>query len=74
MIYAIRMNVPTKSKVLVELKSMKEMEHLYKEEEGFNEYWYYDPHRAHEWVLRGMPHETGLWVDGTKVRYAKANP
>jgi hypothetical protein len=27
---------------------------------------------AHRWVLDGKEHETGLFIDGGKVRYAKA--
>lgn len=26
---------------------------------------------AHKWVLDGKEHETGLWVDDGKVRYAQ---
>ena len=29
--------------------------------------------QAHDWVRRGGHHETPLWVDGTRIRYAKEN-
>jgi hypothetical protein len=30
------------------------------------------PSYAHQWVRNGREHETGLYVDGGKVRYARA--
>lgn len=71
MIYAIRMDIVSKVKILIECKSMREMFHL-QEENTDKAYWYFHPSRAHNWVKHGNPHETGLWIDNGKVRYAKA--
>jgi hypothetical protein len=30
------------------------------------------PEYAHKWVKNGGHHETGLWVDNGKVRYARS--
>lgn len=32
------------------------------------------PNQARQWVKNGGHHETGLWVDDGKVRYARADP
>jgi hypothetical protein len=34
-------------------------------------YWEVTRDTAHRWVLDGKEHETGLWVDEGKVRYAE---
>jgi hypothetical protein len=30
--------------------------------------------RAHDWVRAGRPHQTGLWWDGERMRYAESDP
>jgi hypothetical protein len=60
MIYAIRQNGVLRT--LIELPSDK---HLKPDMQAVR------PSTAHKWVLDGKEHETGLWVDDGKVRYAK---
>lgn len=74
MIYAI----DTRRDMLTEFKSekaMKEAQGYWSESgRGIGPTLLYKPvHRttAHDWVKKGYPHETGLWIDGGKIRYAK---
>jgi hypothetical protein len=30
--------------------------------------------RAHAWVRSGRQHQTGLWWDGERMRYAESDP
>lgn len=71
MIYA------TRTRMLFEFKNSKELDeenaNIFK---GFGSnqelYRRVDPQFARNWVKRGYPHSTGLYVDGHNVRYASA--
>lgn len=79
MIYAWRVG-RTYGRMLVEFKSVKEMDSVNAanaSQGGAEPYFYYEQasrQQAHAWVKAGNNHETGLWVDGTRVRYAPADP
>jgi len=69
MFYALRETAHTTT--LVELASAKEEQHLqaagYYVRRVTRDY-------AHRWVKQDGHHETGLYVDEGKVKYAKADP
>lgn len=65
MIYAIRQR--GQRQTLVEMKSVKALDAL---DDG-NDYTPVAAWWARDWVKGGGEHETGLWVDDGKVRYAQ---
>lgn len=69
MIYAIRRGIYGE-KTLLEFKSIKEMKDI-DLNDPINTYNKCSNIVAHKWVREGHPHETGLWLDGTKIRYAR---
>jgi hypothetical protein len=75
MIYAI----DQRRDMLVEFRSEKAMEQANRfvyesDDDGGNGFWLYKAiHRttAHKWVRDGYNHETGLYIDDGRIRYAK---
>jgi hypothetical protein len=68
MIYAVRVHL-SRGDTLVEFKSRKEMD-----SQNGGQYRAVTADYAHTWVKRGGHHETGLYVDEGRVRYAPADP
>lgn len=68
MIYALRVHL-SRGDTLVEFPSVKALE---KAQGG--QYRRVTAEYARRWVKQGLIHETGLWVDGDRVRYAPADP
>lgn len=77
MIYAFRYNADNRHDymVLVEFKSRKEMEDanrlLVSTKRCYRET---DRHTAHAWVRNDRVHETGLYLDSGRIRYARSEP
>lgn len=65
MIYAIR--EANGRKTLVEFSSRQDL----REAQDSAVVTYVASERAHRWVRDGLEHETGLWLDNGKLRYAK---
>lgn len=72
MIYAMRTGIYG-DKTVVEFKSRKEMiqQDL---DDPIHTYHRCTSEHARNLVKRGFQHETGLWVDNGKVKYARPNP
>lgn len=78
MIYAFREG--KHSRALVEFRSRKELDDTNAAnaaQGGAEPPFTYRPasrEEAHRWVRQGNTHETGLWLDGGRIRYAPADP
>lgn len=71
MIYAIRVKRDGKHRTMVEFPSIVDYNRA-----TYDETFIYSPLRArdaHQWVLDGNEHETGLFVQNGKVEYAEAD-
>jgi len=80
MIYAFRVG-RTYGRMLVEFWSRKEMDEAnmanVARDGGAEPPFYYEAtsrEQAHKWVKMGNNHETGLYLDGSRVRYAPSDP
>lgn len=74
MIYGFRIDQEYGHKMLIEAKSVKELERLNFDTLGKSVFRWRatDRHTAHHWVKNGRIHETGLYIDyDGHVRYAK---
>lgn len=69
MIYALRRNRETDRRTLVELSGKNKLNTVGGAEPGFS-YSAVTPRFAHDRVRRGHEHETGLFVDDGRIRYA----
>jgi hypothetical protein len=72
MIYAVRESLwpGNNRRTLVEIPNVKLLR-LANATAILVKYQKVDVATAHKWVLDGKEHETGLWVDAGKVRYAQ---
>lgn len=67
-VYALRVHA-SRGDCLVEFASTKELD---KAQGG--QYRRVPASYAHQWVKQGGHHETGLWTDNGRIRYAAADP
>lgn len=68
MTYYLRTFVGSRNPVLVE-STQRQTEQADISRVGYDRV---SPEYAHRWVKNGGVHETGLWVDNGKVRYARS--
>ncbi|MBB2840176.1 UNVERIFIED_ORG: hypothetical protein GGE64_003943 [Rhizobium etli] len=69
MIYALRRRAGSDRQTLVEFAGKRALQAAIAS--GENSFSIIRAGVAHNWVLRGAEHETGLYMDGTRVRYAQ---
>ncbi|NEI37064.1 hypothetical protein GR204_24270 [Rhizobium leguminosarum] len=68
MIYALRRRAGSTRQTLVEFSGKRQLQAA--TVSGENTFSVVAADAAHDWVRRGSEHETGLYVDGVKIRYA----
>ena len=72
MFYALRRRAGSERQTLVEFAKKSEMQTAIAS--GQNSYSIVRADAARNWVRRGNEHETGLFVDGSRVLYAPSCP